>query len=91
VPLTALRAGAPAGKVLYARTGGWLYVIVHAPPPGTSVRLQYRSGTVQDAGKLTSTGENATLFVPYPRPLPVDVVLTKNGQAIARAAVVFSK
>lgn len=91
VPLTPISAGAPAGKVLYARTGGWLYVIVHDPSPGASVRLQYRNGTAQVAGNLTSTGENATLFVPYPRPLPVDVVLMKNGRAIARATVVFSK
>lgn len=91
VPLVPVRAGAPVGKVLYARSGGWLYVIVHDPPPGAAVRLEYHNGAVVSAGSLSSTGENATLFVPYPRPLPVDVVLTEGGQPIARAAVVFSK
>lgn len=91
VAFAPVRPGAPAGKVLFARSGGWLYVIVHHPAAGLTVRLEPRFSAARDAGALVAGGENATLFVPYPQRLPVDVVLTERGVPLARAAVVFSK
>ena len=83
VPFTALSAKAPQGKVLYAKHAAWLYIIVHAPRPGTQVALEGPGGT-KYLGALPIFGENGTLFV-RDRGLFHTVVLLREGRVVSRA------
>jgi hypothetical protein len=66
--------GAPAAKVIYARDGGWLYVIVDAP--NCHCRIVAGSGEGQrDLGPPLQHGSTSTLFVePAGRPSTLRLV-----------------
>lgn len=56
-------AGAPPAKVIYARDGSWLYVIVDAGQCGCRVEA-VRSGSHVEFGSPRSHGATETLWVP---------------------------
>ncbi|MBV9102127.1 MAG: zf-HC2 domain-containing protein [Candidatus Eremiobacteraeota bacterium] len=61
VTMTSSSAG-PAAKVLYARDGAWVYIVVDRPVAGVRAVL-WRGATARDAGALQPSGGVSTLFV----------------------------
>jgi hypothetical protein len=57
--------GAPVAKLLNARHGEWLYVIVDAPADGLRV-VAARAGSTVDLGAVATHGRTSTLFVRDP-------------------------
>lgn len=89
VPFEALVANAPQGKVLYAKHGEWLYVVVHSPAPGTQVALEGSTGR-EYIHDLAIFGANGTLFVQSPVAFRA-VILVLHGKTIARATPAISR
>jgi anti-sigma factor RsiW len=86
--MTVLPAGgAMAAKVVYARDGSWLYVLVDHPEGPVDVSL-VESGSRIDAGRAVASGDTATLFV-RPASRPQNVELTRDGVVLARVALTY--
>lgn len=74
---------APAAKVIYAKTGGWFYVIVDAEPDGLQI------GTVTPAGArvlgtLAPVAHSSAFFYPSGNGMH-ELVLIRAGKVIAHA------
>jgi anti-sigma factor RsiW len=76
-------AGAPAAKVLNARDGAWLYVIVDAPLGGVHV-VGRHDDTAVDFGAVRVHGNTATLFVRDPGTMS-RLELRRDGATIGTA------
>jgi anti-sigma-K factor RskA len=88
VTMTAAPAAGPlAAKVVYARDGTWLYVLVDHPSGPIDVEAKI-GGKSWSAGRATSNGGTATLFV-RPPGRPESVELTQDGAPVASAKLVY--
>lgn len=77
---------APAAKVLYARDGSWIYVIVNAP---ASYALSgIRDGHATDLASTSATGTESTAFVRTAQRYSV-LELRVGGALVARAPLVY--
>lgn len=83
VDFTKTTPGAPTAKVLNARDGAWLYVIVDAPESGLRV-VGVRDGSPVDLGPVRVHGATATLFVHNPGML-ARLELRRDGATIGTA------
>jgi hypothetical protein len=89
VTLTARAPAAPISKVLYARNGAWIYLIVDSASCDCRVAVRSAAG-VQDAGQLDVRGSTATLFVRgLSRPEAVEL-RDASGRVLASAKLVYS-
>jgi hypothetical protein len=80
--------GAPAAKVIYAREGGWLYVIVAPGSETLDVRVA-RNGKRAIVGSIAGSGATRSAFVSGIG--RVDVVeLLDRGVLVAYARVVYA-
>jgi len=84
---TAPGAGPLAAKVVYARDGSWLYVLVDRPGGVVDVTATI-AGKPWAAGRAVDGGETATLFV-HPPGRPSSVQLTRDGLTFASAVLVY--
>jgi putative zinc finger protein len=81
------RLGAPAAKVLYARDGAWVYVIVDHAVPGAHVF--FGNGlTLRDMGTLRPSSGLATLFA-QPAGRPDSVILRDAEGTLATVALKY--
>lgn len=80
-------AGAPAAKVIYAREGGWIYVLA---APGTSALsiAVTRAARQQQVGTLPIASEVRARFISVPGRVD-SVELLDRGVTIATARVVY--
>jgi hypothetical protein len=85
-PLVPLAANAPAGKVIYAREGGWIYVIVAAGPAPIDVDT-VSSGTRTRVASLAGSAQTRAAFVRTSAAIQ-SVELLQGGTPIAQARVV---
>lgn len=83
---TLTSAPGSAVKVLYARDGGWLYVIADGVPAGVHAVVR-QSGRERDLGPL-GPGKPATLFVADSGRVS-DVTLVDGGRAIAHGSPAY--
>jgi hypothetical protein len=88
VSFTARDPAAPVTKVLYARDGGWFYVIVDSA--ACNCRVFGRSAAVQrDLGSPEVHGNTATLFVrDFRRPTSLELVRASGG-VLSSASLVY--
>ncbi|MEO6913798.1 MAG: anti-sigma factor [Candidatus Baltobacteraceae bacterium] len=89
VPFQALQQNAPQGKVLYAKHGEWLYVVVHSPQPGTRVGFEGASGG-SNLRDLVVFGANGTLFIRAPGAFKA-IILVLRGETLARAVPAIAR
>jgi hypothetical protein len=87
VTMSKASPAAPSAKILYARDGAWLYVVVDRPASGTRVILGAH-GAQRDAGELHAAGGVSTLFVPDAG-RPDSVVLHDGAQTTEQARLVY--
>jgi hypothetical protein len=89
VSLSARESSAPVSKVIYARDGAWLYVVIDSAR--CDCRVVARSAARErDLGKPEVRGSTATLFVrDFPRPTSLELV-DAAGRIIAGAALPYS-
>jgi anti-sigma factor RsiW len=78
-------SGAPTAKVLYARDGSWLYVVVDASVGDYRVVARSHDHAV-DLGALRPGAATSTLFVRN-APSPQTVELVRGGQVIETATL----
>lgn len=71
---------APAAKAIFARDGGWLYVIA------VTQRDLTLSAGGRVVGKLSGTGDERAIFIAHP-PATKSLVLSDGARALSRAAV----
>jgi hypothetical protein len=89
VTLTPQDPAAPVSKVLYARNGAWMYLIVDSASCDCRVAVHSAAG-IQDAGQLDVRGSTATLFVrDLSRPEAVEL-RDASGRVLASAKLVYS-
>ncbi len=81
VTMTSAPQDAVSAKVLYARDGGWIYVLADRPPSGVRV-VATVNGVERDLGPLVSDGAVASLFAGV-RASAVN--LREGGRTIASA------
>lgn len=77
---------APAAKVLYARDGSWIYVIVNEPAPYAVTGI--RDGRATDLVSTSATGTESTAFVRTAQRYST-LELRRNGALVARAPLVY--
>lgn len=75
--------GAPPAKLLYARAGEWLYVIVVQPRSDLTVEVRDAHG-VRTVGTIAGNRPQGSLFVARPGPVQ-EVLLDLNGAPLAVA------
>jgi len=80
-------AGAGSAKVLYARDGGWIYVVADNPPAGAHVFASV-AGAERDLGALEREGDVATLFVRGAN-RPSSVTLRDGERVVATARLQY--
>jgi hypothetical protein len=86
-PLLPLAAGAPAGKVIYAREGGWLYVIV--APGSTPLDIDIVSNGVRTrASSLAASSQTRASFIRTSAAVQ-SVELFQGSTPIAQARIVY--
>jgi hypothetical protein len=90
VSLSARDSGIAPGKVLYARDGAWVYVILTSA--ACECRAVVRSGQGdRDLGRLEGRGTTATLFArPNVPPTSLDLV-DDAGRVVATATLAYPK
>lgn len=81
---TPLVAGAPVAKVLNARTGEWLYIIVDGAVPGCTAYAT-RGDSRVELGDIALHGKTSTLFVRNPGVL-TRLELVRNGAVMESAS-----
>ncbi len=86
VSLRARGPAAPVAKVLYARDGAWLYVIVASATCVCRVRASSPAGN-RDLGRLEVRGTTATLFVRDPGRPESLALIGSAGQVVADTAI----
>lgn len=79
-------ARAPAAKVLYARDGSWMYVIVNAAESYEVTAV--RDGQPAALASTTPAGTESTVFIRTARRYSA-VELRRNGTLVARAPLVY--
>jgi hypothetical protein len=87
-PLVPLAANAPAGKVIYAREGGWIYVIVAAGLAPLDVDT-VSGGTRTRVASLAASAQTRAAFVRTSGAIQ-SVELLQGGTPIAQARIVFA-
>ncbi len=85
-PLVPLAANAPAGKVIYAREGGWIYVIVAAGAAPLDVDVVSGSTRARVA-TLDASAQTRAAFVPTSEAIQ-SVELLEGSTPIAQAKIV---
>jgi uncharacterized membrane protein len=88
VAFTRQTGDAPAAKLLYARTGEWLYIIALQPKSDLTVLLRNGS-TVRTAGTIRANRSDAEIFIPSPGPVD-EVLLSQDGVVVADARPAFT-
>jgi hypothetical protein len=86
-PLVPLAANAPAGKVIYAREGGWIYVIVAAGSAPLDVETM-SNGTRTRVATLAASTQTRAAFVRTSAAIQ-SVELLQEGTPIAQARIVY--
>jgi len=86
-PLAGLRPGAPSAKVIYAREGGWIYVLV-APGSAPLDVATVSGGTTTTARSLPASAQTRSAFVRTAGRADA-VVLLDQGTPVARARLVY--
>lgn len=89
VPFVARVPGAPAAKVVYAREGGWMYVIAGPGRDPLDVAV-VRGGVQATVSSLPASDKVRSVFVPLPGRI-TSVVLLDRGQTIAVAHTVYPR
>ena len=80
--------GAPAAKVIFGRSGGWIYVLAGAGNAQLSIVTVANASMVTVATLAPST-QTRSVFVPLNTRID-RVLLTENGRQIAHANVAFA-
>jgi anti-sigma factor RsiW len=88
-PFAALRSGAPAAKVIYAREGGWIYVLAAAGNGELTVATQTK-GVIATVASLEPSEKARAAFVRTPTRIDT-VLLLDHGTPIASVRVVYTK
>lgn len=89
VTLTARAPAVPVSKVLYARDGAWLYVVIDGTTCDCRVVLRSSAGA-RDLGAPAVRGSTATLFVTdAARPTSIELE-TRAGQNLSSASLVYT-
>ncbi|MBV9150053.1 MAG: zf-HC2 domain-containing protein [Candidatus Eremiobacteraeota bacterium] len=88
VAFTRRTADAPAAKLLYARTGEWLYIVALQPKNDLTVLLRH-VGAVQTVGTIRADRSDAEFFIPNPGPVD-EVLLSQSGVVVASARPTFT-
>jgi anti-sigma factor RsiW len=88
-PLLPLQAGAPAAKVIYAREGGWIYVLAAAGSDSLDVAA-VTGGRTTVVAALAPSGATRAAFVKIPGRVD-SVELLENGKPIAAAHLVYAR
>jgi anti-sigma factor RsiW len=88
-PLLPLQAGAPSAKVIYAREGGWIYVLAAAGPDSLDVAT-VTGDRVSVVGELGSSGATRAAFVKISGRVD-SVELLENGKPISAAHLVYAR
>jgi hypothetical protein len=78
-----------AAKVLYARDGSWIYIIVENPNASLRAVAQTPAGTL-DLGPLERSGDIATLLR-HPRVRVHSIALQREKVTIASAVLVYGR
>jgi hypothetical protein len=86
-PLLPLSADAPAGKVIYAREGGWIYVIVAAGAVPLDIDV-VSAGTRTRVASLEASAQTRAAFIRTPGAIQ-SVELLQGSAAIAQAKIVL--
>lgn len=86
-PFAPLRAGVPSAKVVYAREGGWLYVLVAAGREPLDVAT-IATGHSTVVATLAPSGATRAAFIKVPDH-PESVELLSAGVPIARAKIAY--
>ena len=84
-PFRATAAGAPAGKVIYALRGGWIYAIV-APGPNALDVAVVRDGARVATARIGASEAARSAFVPVAGRIDA-VELLDGGRAVAIARI----
>ena len=87
VPFVARVPGAPAAKVIYAREGGWIYVIAGAGTDALEIAV-LRGGRSTTVGGLAPSDGVRSRFIALPGRVDA-VVLLERGAAIASARTIY--
>jgi len=88
--LTARDPAAPVSKVIYARNGAWMYVVVDSATCRCHVVARFASGE-QDLGDPDARGTTSTLFARTPsRPTSVALV-DASGHVISDARLAYAE
>ncbi|MBV8688856.1 MAG: zf-HC2 domain-containing protein [Candidatus Eremiobacteraeota bacterium] len=88
VAFTRRTADAPNAKLLYARTGSWLYVVVLQPNSDLDVLLRGQH-SVRHVGTIHGNRADAEVFVQNPGPVD-QVLLVRSGAIVADAHPAFT-
>jgi hypothetical protein len=88
VPFVSRVAGAPAAKVIYAREGGWLYVIVGPGADTLDVVVVARGGTLRRAASVAPADVVRSAFINQPTRVEA-VELVDKGVPIAVAHIAY--
>jgi hypothetical protein len=88
VAFTRQAADAPAAKLLYARNGQWLYVIVVQPRSDLGVLVRGPNG-LRAAGTIPGNRAESALFIAQPGAVS-EVLLTRGGSTVAQARPVIA-
>ena len=87
VAFAARAPGAPAAKAIYAREGGWIYVIA-APGTDALAIAVSRHGRQRPAGTLPGSGDVRSSFIILPGRVDA-IALLDGGVTIATAHLVY--
>ena len=87
VPFVARVSGAPAAKVIYAREGGWIYVIAGAGTDALEIAV-LRGEQSTTVGRLAPSDGVRSRFIVVPGRIDT-VVLLDRGAAIASARTIY--
>jgi hypothetical protein len=86
-PFVPVAAGAPAGKVIYAREGGWLYVIVAAGTSALDVDV-VSNGVRRRVSSLAASSQTRASFIRTSEAIQ-SVQLFQGSTPIAQARIVY--
>jgi anti-sigma factor RsiW len=87
-PLLPILAGAPAAKVIYAREGGWIYVLVGAGTSSLDVAT-VTAGRTAVVAALAPSGATRAAFVKITGRIDT-VELLQNGRSISAAHIAYA-
>jgi hypothetical protein len=88
-PLVALRSDAPPAKVIYAREGGWIYVLARAGPLKLDVATE-TNGVITTVASLEGSDKTRSAFIRTGARID-SVLLVDRGTPIASAKIVYAR